>query len=108
MALQVREKERECVRVLSSLVAHTIGYETIVGAHNTVHAQTRLVGFTVFAWYDKCRRLQCCKENIDAHNTVWVLTRLEGYIVPVWHGLVALPYRCAGYGRVRSSVLRLT
>ena len=49
MALQVREKERECVRVLSSLVAHTIGYETIVGAHNTVHAQMRLAGFTVLA-----------------------------------------------------------
>ena len=60
MALQVREKERECVRVLSSLVAHTIGYETIVGAHNTVHAQTRLAGFIVFVWYGKCRRPQHC------------------------------------------------
>ena len=48
MALQVREKERECVRVLPSLVAHAIGYETIVGAHNIVHAQTHLAGFTVF------------------------------------------------------------
>ena len=57
MALQVREKERECVHVLPSLVGHAIGYETIVGAHNTVHAQTRLAGFTVFAWYGKCRRL---------------------------------------------------
>ena len=48
MTLQVREKERGCVRVLASLVAHAIGYETIVGAHNIVHAQTRLAGFTVF------------------------------------------------------------
>ena len=60
----------------------------------------------MFAWYGKCRRLQYCKTNIDIHNTVWILTRLEGYIVPVWHGLVALPCRCARYGRVRSSVLR--
>ena len=34
-----REKERECVRVLPSLVAHAIGYETIVGDDNTVHAR---------------------------------------------------------------------
>ena len=40
--------ERVCVRVLPSLVAHAIGYETIVGAHNIVHAQTRLAGFTMF------------------------------------------------------------
>ena len=57
MALQVREKERERVRVLPSLVAHAIGYETIVGAHNTVHAQMCLASFTVFAWYGKCQRL---------------------------------------------------
>ena len=106
MALQVREKERECVRVLPSLVAHAIGCETIVDAHNTVHAQTCLAGFTVFAWYGKYQRLQDCKTNVGAHNIVWVLTHSEGCIVPVWHGLVALFCRCAGYGRVRSSVLR--
>ena len=48
MALQVREKERDIIRVLPSLVAHAIGYETIVGAHNTIHAQARLAGFTMF------------------------------------------------------------
>ena len=106
MALQVRESV--CVRVLPSLVAQAIGYETIVGAHNTVHAQTRLAGFTVFVWYGKWRRLQYYKTNVDAHNIVRVLTRLKGCIVLVWHGLVALSCRCAGYGRVRSSVLRLT
>ena len=94
--------------MLPSLVAHAIRYETIVCAHNIVHAQMHLVGFIVFAWYGKCRRLQYCKANVGAHNTVWVLTCLKGCIVPVWHGLVALPYRCAGYGRVRSSVLWLT
>ena len=108
MALQVREKERECVHVLPSLFAHTIRYETIVGAHNTVHAQMCLAGFTVFTWYGKCRRLQYCKTNIGAHNTVWVLTHLKGCIVPVWHGLLVLPCRCAGYGSVQSSELRLT
>ena len=82
MTLQVREKERECVRMLHSLVAHAIGYETIVGAHNTVHTQTHWAGFTVFVWYGKCRRLQYCKANVGAHNTVWVLTSLEGCIVP--------------------------
>ena len=108
MALQVREKERECVRVLPSLVAHAIGYEMIVGVHNIVHAQTRLASFTMFAWYGKCWLLQYYKTNVGAHNTVWVLTCLEGCIVPIWHGLVALSYRCAGYGRIRSSVLLLT
>ena len=84
--------------MLASLVAHAIGYKTIVGVHNIVHAQTRLAGFTVFVWYGKCRLLQYCKTNVDAHNTVWALTCLEGCIVPVWHGLVVLPCRCAGYG----------
>ena len=74
MALQVREKKRECVRVLPSLVAHAIRCEMIVGAHNTVHAQTHLAGFTMFAWYGKCQRLQYYKTNVGAHNTVWVLT----------------------------------
>ena len=55
MALQVREKERECVCicVLPSLVAHTIGYGMAVSAHNTVYVQTHLAGSTKFAWYDK-------------------------------------------------------
>ena len=51
------QRKRECIRVLPSLVAHAIGYETIVGARNTVHAQMHVAGFTVFAWYGKCRRL---------------------------------------------------
>ena len=92
--------------MLPSLVAHAIGYETIAGAHNIVHAQMRLASFTVFAWYGKCRRLQYCKTNIDAHNTIWVLTCLKDCIVPIWHGLVELSCMCAGYGRVRSLVLR--
>ena len=109
MALQVRERKRECVYVCYLVLLLTrIGYEMIVGAHNTVHAQMCLVGFTVFVWYGKCRHLQYLKTNVSAHNTVWVLTHLEGCIAPVWHGLVVLPYRCVGYDRVRSLELRLT
>ena len=60
MALQVREKERECVRMLPSLVAHAVGYETVIDAHNNVYVQTHLAGSTLFAWYGKRRRLQYC------------------------------------------------
>ena len=49
MALQVREKERECIHVLPSLVAHTIGYGMAVGVHNIVYVQTHLAGSIVFA-----------------------------------------------------------
>jgi len=67
MALQVREKERECMRALPSLVAHVIGYGmAVVAGHTvyvaivylTVHALLYLAGCTVFAWYDKRRRPQ--------------------------------------------------
>ena len=60
MALQVREKERECVRVLPNLVTHVVGYETVVNAHNTIYVQMHVVGSTMFAWYGKRRRLQYC------------------------------------------------
>ena len=53
MALQVREKERDCIRVLPSLVAHTIGYGMAVDVHYTVYVQTHLAGSTMFAWYGK-------------------------------------------------------
>ena len=68
-----------------SLVAHAIGYRMIVGAHKivnmrcmwevassssgmedvgtsyTVDAQRHVRGFTMFAWYGKCRRPQHCR-----------------------------------------------
>ena len=31
-----QRERRECIRVLSSVVAHAVGYEMIVGAYNTV------------------------------------------------------------------------
>ena len=55
--------------MLSSLVAHTIGYgmstiarHTVYAAitHLTVHALLYLAGYIVFAWYGKRRRLQYC------------------------------------------------
>ena len=76
-------RERECVCMLS-LVAHAVGYKMMVGAHNTVvvrrtwevsssssgmadvgacHTvddQRHVGGFTLFAWYGKCRRPQHC------------------------------------------------
>ena len=54
------DKVRECIRVLPSLVAHAVGYEMVVGAHNTVYVQMHVAGSTVFAWYGKRRRLQYC------------------------------------------------
>ena len=60
MALQVRERECVCIHVLPSLVTYDVGYETVIGAHNTVYAQTHLAGSTVFSWYGKRRRLQYC------------------------------------------------
>ena len=44
-----RERESVCIRVLPSLVAHTIGYGMAVGAHNTIYVQTHLAGSTMFA-----------------------------------------------------------
>ena len=74
--LQVRET------VLPSLVAHAIGYETVVGAYNTVGALMHVVGSIVFFWYGKYRHLSYCWTNVSAHNTVRVLTCLEGCGAP--------------------------
>ena len=40
--------ERERVRMSLSLVAHTSGYEMMVGAHNTVQCQMHVGGYVVF------------------------------------------------------------
>ena len=52
--------------MLPSLVAHAVGYKTVVDAHNTVYVQMHVAGSTVFAWM----------ANVGAYNTVCVLTRL--------------------------------
>ena len=104
MALQVRERERECIRVLPNLVAHTIGYGMVVGAHNIVYVQTHLVGSTMFIYYDKQRRPQYCL-YFDASGRLYRvrLTCLDGSVLQVcraWQGTVlgiavhlsALPY----------------
>ena len=76
---------RERVRKLLSIAAHVVEYEEIVGAHNTVNVRCmwevpssssgmadvgachtvdtwrHARGFTMFAWYGKCRRPQHCR-----------------------------------------------
>ena len=49
--------ERERVRMSLSLVAHTSGYEMMVGAHNTVECQMHVGGCVFFFWYGRCRYL---------------------------------------------------
>ena len=44
--------------MLPNLIAHAVGYETVVGAHNTIYVQMHVAGSTMLAWYGKCRRLQ--------------------------------------------------
>ena len=65
--------------MLSSLVAHAVGYETVVGTHNIIYVRRM--------W----QALPCSPgmAKVGAYNTVCTLTRLEGCIVPIWHGLVA-------------------
>ena len=46
--------------MLPSLVAHAVGYETVVGAHNTVYVHMQVAGSAMFAWYGKHRCLQYC------------------------------------------------
>ena len=64
--------ERERIRMLLSLVAHTIGYKMMVGAHNTVVVRRMWVV------------LPCspCMVNDGTHNTAWVLICLEGCRAP--------------------------
>ena len=52
--------ERECARVLLSLVAHAVGYKAVIGAHNTVYVRRM--------W----QALPCSPgmANDGAHNTV--------------------------------------
>ena len=90
MALQVRE--RVCICVLPSLVAHTIGYGMAVSALNTVYVQTHLAGSTMFAWYIKRRHLQSCL-CFDASGRIYN-ARLA------WSGGTVLQVRRAWQGTV--------
>ena len=49
--------EREGVCSPLSLAAHTGGYKTMVGAHNTVECQMHVGGCVVFFGYGRRRRL---------------------------------------------------
>ena len=104
MALQVRKRENVCIYVLPSLVAHADGYETIIGAHNTVYVQTHLAGSTVFAWYGKRRRLQYClyfdtPRRLHSARLAWpggtvlkVRRAWQGTVVDITVDLSVLPY----------------
>jgi len=101
VALQVREKKRECIRALPSLVAHAIGYgmaavarHTVYAAiaHLTVHALLYLAGYTVFTWYGKRWRPQyyLCSDASGRLYSVR-LTWPDGTVLQVhktWQGTV--------------------
>ena len=57
--------------MLSSLIAHTVGYETVIGAHNTVYVRR---GWQALPYSPSV-------VNVGAYNTVCALTRLESCIV---------------------------
>ena len=52
--------ERERVRMLLSLVAHTGGYRMMVGAHNTVGCRMLVGGYVVLFGHGRRRRLPHC------------------------------------------------
>ena len=52
--------ERERVRMLLSLVAHSGGYRMMVGAHNTVECQMHVRGCVVFFEHGRRRCLPHC------------------------------------------------
>ena len=69
--------------MLLSLVAHVVGYKTIVGAHNTIDAQRhigRALPYLSGMGVDDAHNI--VGENIGAYNTAWVLARLEGCRAP--------------------------
>ena len=62
--------------MLPSPIAHAVGYETVVGAHNTIYVQMHVAGSTVFARYGKRRRLQYClcsdtPERLHSAHLAW-------------------------------------
>ena len=52
--------ERERVRMLLILVAHTGGYRMMIGTHNTVEYQMHVGGYVVFFGYGRRWRLPHC------------------------------------------------
>ena len=52
--------ERERVRMLFSLIAHTGGYRIMVGAHNTIECRRHMGGFVILFGYGRCRYLLYC------------------------------------------------
>ena len=93
--------------MLLSLVAHAVGYEMMVGAHNIIYVRRMWEVFTVIHHVRQMTMpitllmpkgmwglLPCLPgmgidgahntvgQNVGAHNTAWVLTCLEGCRAP--------------------------
>ena len=69
-------RERVCVCVLPSLVAHVVGYKMIVGTHNTVYVRRM--------W--KVLPYSPCMANDGAHNTVDAQRHVGVFTVFPWYG----------------------
>ena len=86
------ENERECIHLLPSLAAHAVGYEMVIGAHNTVYVQMHVAGSTMFTWYGKCQRLQhCLGSDMPGRLHSTYLAWPDGtvlYVRRVWQGTV--------------------
>ena len=67
--------EKERVRILLSLVAHVIGYNMMVGAHNTVVVRRM--------W--KVLPYSPCMANDDVHNTVDAQRHVGVFTVFPWY-----------------------
>ena len=52
--------ERERIRMLLNLAAHSGGYRMMVGAHNTVGCWMHVGGCVVLFGYGRCRYLLYC------------------------------------------------
>ena len=78
--MSLQERERERVRVLS-LVAHTIGYKMIVGAHNTVNVRCM--------W--EVASSSSGMADVGACHTVDVQRHARGFTVLVWYGSLRVP-----------------
>ena len=68
--------ERERVRMLLNLVAHTGRYRMMVGAHNTVGCQMHVGGYVVFVWV---WQMSILAYTVDAQRHVRSFTMFTRY-----------------------------
>ena len=86
-----------CIRVLPSLVANAIGYETVIAVHNIVYVQMHVVGYIVFVRCGKCRRLQYCLGSDTPGKVAYCLSGMAWWHRPVGaQGMVGYGPRYCG------------